>query len=253
MIALDKQIVQAWREAAVDLGIRVVAPCDLVLADGRVVQVEAYLPDFGSPTGAVAVSLERAGNTQGTSGYWRSMLAEIYQHYDRQLFIDTLDDWQWFGKKGEEPDWYTGVTWMEQPNRDAAAHQLTIDGTRITSLDSFFAEIDRVLISGTEWGRNLDAFNDILRGGFGTPPKGFTLRWLNSSISQTALGYQETVRQLERKLETSHPGNRESLRQQIMFARNGLGPTLFDRLVEIIRDHGPEGEQARSNVRLVLE
>ena len=36
-------------------------------------------------------------------------------------------------------------------------------------------------------------------------------------------------------------------------ARAGVGQTVFDWLVEIIRDHGPGGEQAEDNVRIVLD
>jgi hypothetical protein len=38
-----------------------------------------------------------------------------------------------------------------------------LDGLRIRTLDDFYDEISRVLIPGSGWGRNLDAFNDILR------------------------------------------------------------------------------------------
>ena len=44
-----------------------------------------------------------------------------------------------------------------------------IDGKNFSTLEEFYDEISRVLIPGAQWGRNLDAFNDILRGGFGTP------------------------------------------------------------------------------------
>lgn len=44
-----------------------------------------------------------------------------------------------------------------------------IDGDRISNLDTFYDEIQRVLCPNFNYfGRNLDAFNDILRGGFGT-------------------------------------------------------------------------------------
>jgi RNAse (barnase) inhibitor barstar len=52
-----------------------------------------------------------------------------------------------------------------------------IDGERFATLEEFYDEISRVLIPDACWGRNLDAFNDILRGGFGTPEEGFILRW----------------------------------------------------------------------------
>jgi len=127
-----------------------------------------------------------------------------------------------------------------------------IDGSRITSLETFYDEIGRVLIPAAQWGRNLDAFNDILRGGFGTPEDGFGITWSHSALSKERLGYSETVRQLELRLERCHPGNRDDVRQQLSDARAGRGATVFDWLVEIIRDHGPGGDQAEDNVRLVL-
>jgi RNAse (barnase) inhibitor barstar len=93
---------------------------------------------------------------------------------------------------------------------------LVIDGARFADLDGFAREFSRLLRDYT-WRGNLDAFNDILRGGFGTPENGWVLRWLNSERS-----------------------------------RNALGPTLFDQLVDIIRDHGPGGAQWRDGVVLEL-
>lgn len=130
--------------------------------------------------------------------------------------------------------------------------EFVLEGTRITSLEAFYDEVSRVLIPGAYWGRNLDAFNDILRGGFGTPDEGFGLVWKNSSISQQNLSFAETVRQLELRLECCHPENRDHVRQQLALARTGVGTTVFDWLVEIIRDHGPGGLQSRDNVDLTL-
>lgn len=133
------------------------------------------------------------------------------------------------------------------------ANEYVLDGSRITSLETFYDEISRVLIPGRQWGRNLDAFNDILRGGFGTPDEGFTLRWSHSADAKKTLGYPETVRQLEIRLGCCHPSNRRDVRRMLSDARAGTGQTVFDWLVEIIRHHGPGGEQAKDNVRLVLD
>lgn len=65
--------------------------------------------------------------------------------------------------------------------------EFTIDGARFDDLDGFYDEVSRVLIPGATWGRNLDAFNDILRGGFGTPDA-FVLVWANSERSRATLG-----------------------------------------------------------------
>ena len=105
---------------------------------------------------------------------------------------------------------------------------LEIDGERFDDLEGFWDEVSRQLIPGAAWGRNLDAFNDILRGGFGTPERGFVLRWTHSERSRRALGFEETVRWLERKVERCHPDNVPSVRGELEAARAGRGPTLFD-------------------------
>ena len=125
-----------------------------------------------------------------------------------------------------------------------------IDGTRCSTLEEFYAEISRVLIPDAKWGHNLDAFNDILRGGFGTPDEGFILRWNYADRSRTSLGYAETVRQLQSML---YRGRRpDSIHQELYQAEQGQGPTVFDWLVGIIQRHGPDGKEADSNVELIL-
>jgi RNAse (barnase) inhibitor barstar len=127
-----------------------------------------------------------------------------------------------------------------------------IDGENFSTLEEFFDEISRVVIPSAAWGRNLDAFNDILRGGFGTPDEGFVLRWKNHDVSRQRLAYRETVRQLEKRLERCHPTNRESVRSELSLARAGQGPTVFDWLLGILVVHGPDGEEAEDNVQLDL-
>jgi len=121
---------------------------------------------------------------------------------------------------------------------------LEIDGQRFSTLEEFYEEVSRTLIPGTEWGQNLDAFNDILRGGFGTPEDGFTLVWRASDVSRRRLGYAETVRQLQHRLTRSHPSNRAQVRTELEAAQAQRGPTVFDWLVRIISDH--------PDIRLVL-
>src|SRR3954467_14839338 len=128
-----------------------------------------------------------------------------------------------------------------------------IDGRRFATLDEFYDEISRVLIPGSDWGHNLDAFNDILRGGFGTPDGGFTIRWRAHALSVEHLGYSETVRQLELRLARCHPSNRTSVAQDLARAKRNEGPTVFDWLTEIIRKHGRGGAEATDGVALILE
>ena len=53
----------------------------------------------------------------------------------------------------------------EQPQRQ----EFTIDGRHFSDMDGFYDEIEQVFTSVLDRGigRNLNAFNDILRGGFG--------------------------------------------------------------------------------------
>lgn len=91
---------------------------------------------------------------------------------------------------------------------------LVIDGSRFDDMDGFCREFSALLRNWT-WRGNLNAFNDILGGGFGTPECGFILRWTNSARSRWVL-------------------------------------PLFDAIVEIIEIHGPEGEEAGDGIDLEL-
>ena len=107
----DTEISSAWLQAATDLGIRVVAPFKLNYG-GKEYWFEAHIADFGGPNGTVV------GNQDDTiddvrirCGYYASNLFPSYRIYIRQHFIETLNDWGWFGEKGREPPWYTGMPW----------------------------------------------------------------------------------------------------------------------------------------------
>ena len=134
----------------------------------------------------------------------------------------------------------------------ASLPELIIDGAEFSSLDGFYEEVSRRIIPGAYWGRNLDAFNDILRGGFGTPEGGFRLTWLQSEKSKRDLGMPETIRWIEKKVTRCHPSNRETVLRDLEAARRGEGATLFDILVQIIREHGPGGRENEDNVVLEL-
>ncbi len=92
-----------------------------------------------------------------------------------------------------------------------------VDGSEFSTMEEFYDVVSRVLLPGRTWGRNLDAFNDILRGGFGTPDGGFVLVWKDADVSRERLG------------------------------------THFDTLVQILRGHGAGGEEAEDGVELILE
>ena len=83
---------------------------------------------------------------------------------------------------------------------------VTINGDNFTDLETFYDEIDRVLTKNLDWqtGHNLDACNDLLRGGFGV------------------YEYEEPVKLIWTSFSNS---------------RKHLGQPLIDKLVEIVKRH----------------
>jgi RNAse (barnase) inhibitor barstar len=129
---------------------------------------------------------------------------------------------------------------------------IEIDGSRFNDLAGLAEEFSTQALVGNRWHGNLDALNDILRGGFGTPKGGFTLRWLNSTLSAERLGYGEMITWLESIRKSAHPSNWQSIEKRLEAARRREGQTMFDMLIEIIRVHGPGGTEAEDNVLLEL-
>ena len=96
--------------------------------------------------------------------------------------------------------------------------EIIIDGNNFSDVEGFYTEIDKLLTRNLDWktGHNLNAFNDLLRGGFGVHEYGEELHitWINASKSKADLGYE---------------------------VRNHNGQTMFDVIVDIILDNDDSG------------
>jgi len=109
---VDEAMSKAWLEAAKDLGIRVVAPFNVQTTDDELVTYEAHVLDFGGAKGTVVGVLDdKLRDCRAANGYYCSNLALSYRYYERQHFIDTLNDWGWFGPSNCAPAWYNGKLW----------------------------------------------------------------------------------------------------------------------------------------------
>ena len=117
--------------------------------------------------------------------------------------------------------------------------EIVIDGNNFTTLAEFYDEIEKKLTKGLEWriGRNLNAFNDVLTGGFGIHDyeEHIILIWKNAEKSKRDLGQSETIKYIEDKLKLCHPTNVSSVREDLEMAKDGLGPMLFGAIVETIK------------------
>ena len=74
---------------------------------------------------------------------------------------------------------------------------ITIDGNNMANKDKFYDEVNAKIANNFDgFGRNLDAFNDILRGGFGVfeDDDKVILKWKNFAKAKSTLaGLMEDI------------------------------------------------------------
>ena len=79
--------------------------------------------------------------------------------------------------------------------------EVIIDGNNFNDLEGFYCEIDKILTKNLEFktGHNFDAFNDLLRGGFGVheTSEPIVIKWLNYTKSKDELGLETTLTLIE--------------------------------------------------------
>ena len=123
--------------------------------------------------------------------------------------------------------------------------QFIIDGNNFDDLEGFYCEIDKLLTNGLTWktGHNLNAFNDLLRGGFGVQEynEPILLVWKNFKKSSADFGHKGTARYYEKMLTICHPTNISHVMNLLENAKNQTGKTLMDNVVEIILDTNNSG------------
>lgn len=119
--------------------------------------------------------------------------------------------------------------------------EIQIDGNNFSSLEEFYLEVESKMTRNLNWetGRNLNAFNDLLRGGFGVHEyeEPIKLRWKNFRKSQIEFGYQATVKHLKSILSNCHPSNKQNILDQLALAENEKGDTLLQSITDIIKSH----------------
>lgn len=119
-------------------------------------------------------------------------------------------------------------------------YKITINGEHFSTIEEFYNEIDQLLTQNLSWetGHNMDAFHDLLRGGFGVHEveEGIDFLWVHTNKSRQDFGYEATEDYWRNILQTCHPSNREKVMQKIKAAQCKEGDTLFDIIVDEILD-----------------
>ena len=68
---------------------------------------------------------------------------------------------------------------------------IELNGNKFSNLKGFYSEVERKMTYGLNWniGRNLDAFDDVLSGGFGVHEvdEKYILKWHRSQKSESEL------------------------------------------------------------------
>ena len=113
MPVIDERLADAWRAASEALGVEILAPYSFEWK-GDVFDCLAFVPLFGGTKGTVVEALHEPGfdadprlrAAAQEAGYFVSSVnTEAYSTYDKQLFVETLQDWGYFGPAEQAPPW----------------------------------------------------------------------------------------------------------------------------------------------------
>ncbi|CAG5068079.1 hypothetical protein DYBT9623_00807 [Dyadobacter sp. CECT 9623] len=119
--------------------------------------------------------------------------------------------------------------------------QLVINGSSVEDIASFYDEINRVFMADENWkiGPSLDAFDDLLYGGFGAIRNAERVEvvWQDIEKSRAALGYEATKAYFLEKLKPGSPFNKVLFEEKLAALENGTGETYFDTIMHIIAEH----------------
>lgn len=118
---------------------------------------------------------------------------------------------------------------------------LTLDGSRIRDIASFFDEVNRIFMADEDWtlDHSLDAFDDLLYGVYGAldGEARATLVWTAFESSRAALGVPATRGWLQAKLAMPTRYDSARIERELAALEAGTGPTFFDIVQTIIAAH----------------
>jgi hypothetical protein len=108
MTKREAKVLAAWREAAADLGFQFTSPYTATAKDGQKFEALGLVHEFGGRIGTL-ISAEPSADLYPDvgEGYGVSYLScRGYARYDRESWIEMLDDWGFWGEPTRAPAWY---------------------------------------------------------------------------------------------------------------------------------------------------
>ena len=89
--------------------------------------------------------------------------------------------------------------------------KIILDGNNFSDKEGFYNEIDKILTKNIKFktGHNLDALNDLLKGGFGVHKYGddITFEWVNYDKSKKDLGSDFVLKIFEIIIDLNNNGH----------------------------------------------
>ena len=114
--SLATSIVNSFRQASRELGFCFEPNFVVSIPNGAHIATLGLVRDFGSSLGALlfcqgfAPSASQQASLK-TAGYFWSELYPSYAEFAAPRFVDTLNDWGFYGKQSDQPVWFTGEPW----------------------------------------------------------------------------------------------------------------------------------------------
>jgi hypothetical protein len=112
-----------------------------------------------------------------------------------------------------------------------------IDGRDFRTLEGFFGVVGTALIPDQRWGKNFEAFNDILCWPLARDPEPYVLVWRRSNLSRPRLDHRAAEQYWQELIRAGGGKPSKWQAEQLARAERCEGPTAFDWIVEIIEGH----------------
>jgi hypothetical protein len=106
----DEPLIKAWKIAAQELGLDIITSLQMNTENGKVTY-PVLVKHFGGKKGTIIAQHSLFMDypmPKHKDYYYSAVNADTYSKYNREYFIETLEDWGYYGDKASKPKWYNG-------------------------------------------------------------------------------------------------------------------------------------------------